>query len=59
MKKIIQMREPRVIDGAVRYPAEGGISIDANEANRLIRRKVADEIGTTSEKKTPEPEPQA
>lgn len=51
--KTIKLLAPRVIGGAVRYPAEGAISVNADEANRLIKDDAAEEVDAPAKKKEP------
>lgn len=44
MKKTIRLLGPALIGGQMRYPAEGGISVDEDTADSLIADDLAEEV---------------
>ena len=44
MKKTIRLLGPALIGGQMRYPAEGGISVDEETAESLIADNLAEEV---------------
>jgi hypothetical protein len=52
MAKIIKLSAPRLIDGQMRYPIEGAISVSDNDAANILADEAGEEVPSDNPKAT-------